>query len=62
MLRKIVGFGETLAQALIAFGIFGLCQPWWLALYERGFLLLLLGTGLFIIVTHIPTRSPEASA
>ena len=60
MLPKIVELGEILAQALIAFGIFALCQPWWLALYKRGFLLLLVGAGLFIIVTHIPAHSPEA--
>jgi len=61
MLRKIVGFGEMLAQALIAFGLFALCQPWWLPLYKRGFLLILIGTALFIIVTHIPTQSREAA-
>jgi len=59
MLSRMVTFGEALAQGLIGFGLFALCQPWWLGLYKRGFLFVLVGTGLFIVVTHIPVRARE---
>ena len=61
MVGRVVGWFETLAQVLMAFAVFALCQPWWLGLYKRGFLILLVGTGLFIVVTHIPTAPREAT-
>ena len=41
------------AYVLIAAGILGLCQPWSLALYTHGFAVLLAGTALIIVASHL---------
>ena len=43
-----------LASVLIAAGVFMLMQPFALALYSWSFLVTLLGTVMFIIVSHFP--------
>jgi hypothetical protein len=45
---------EMLASVLIAAGVFMLMQPFALALYSWSFLVTLLGTVMFIIVSHFP--------
>ncbi len=44
---------EIAAIALILFGIFSLCQPWAFLLYHYGFGVLLAGTVLFTVVSHL---------
>jgi hypothetical protein len=44
---------EWLAIGLMLFGIFGLCQPLTIALYQVGFQVLLAGLILFIVITHV---------
>jgi len=51
---------ERAIIALMLLGIAGMFQPFVIALYRYGFLLLLLSTILFIIVSHLAPR-PEAS-
>jgi hypothetical protein len=53
MRKPMPRFLEVVAIALILFGIFSLCQPWAFALYRYGFTVLLLGTVLFTIVSHL---------
>ena len=48
------GAWEMLASALIAAGVFMLMQPFALALYSWSFVITLLGTVMFIIVSHFP--------
>ena len=48
------GAWEMLASVLIAAGVFMLMQPFALALYSWSFLVTLLGTVMFIIVSHFP--------
>jgi hypothetical protein len=44
---------EWLAVGLMLFGIFSLCQPLAMALYQVGFQILLGGLILFIVITHV---------
>ncbi|MBT1155923.1 hypothetical protein J1C56_10005 [Aminobacter anthyllidis] len=48
------GAWEMLASVLIAAGVFMLMQPFALVLYSWSFLVTLLGTVMFIIVSHFP--------
>ncbi|GAA2822523.1 hypothetical protein EDC40_105367 [Aminobacter aminovorans] len=48
------GAWEMLASVLIAAGVFMLMQPFALVLYSWSFLVTLLGTVMFIIVSHLP--------
>jgi len=41
-----------LASALIALGVFMLMQPFWLVAYSYSFIVTLIGTVMFIIVSH----------
>jgi hypothetical protein len=43
---------EVLASALIALGVFMLMQPFWLVAYSYSFVVTLIGTVMFIIVSH----------
>ncbi|NSW76296.1 MAG: hypothetical protein HPY68_05885 [Candidatus Atribacteria bacterium] len=45
---------EPLSIVLIVFGIFSLCQPFTYFLYHYGFAFLGIGTGLYILFSHIP--------
>ncbi|MCR6498248.1 hypothetical protein MUO32_04295 [Shinella sp. CPCC 101442] len=45
---------EMLASVLIAAGVFMLMQPFALVLYSWSFVVTLLGTVMFIIVSHFP--------
>ena len=45
---------EMLATILIALGVFMLMQPFALALFTWSFLVTLVGTVMFIIVSHFP--------
>lgn len=47
---------EPCAIGLIAIGIVGLCQPWSFLWYRYAFPVLLMGTLLFIVVSHLPER------
>jgi hypothetical protein len=44
---------EWLAIGLMLFGIFALCQPLTIALYQVGFQILLGGLIAFIVVSHL---------
>ncbi len=48
------GAWEMVASVLIAAGVFMLMQPFALVLYSWSFLVTLLGTVMFIIVSHFP--------
>ncbi|AMS42298.1 MULTISPECIES: hypothetical protein [Aminobacter] len=48
------GAWEMLASVLIAAGVVMLMQPFALVLYSWSFLVTLLGTVMFIIVSHFP--------
>ena len=54
LLRFRRGAWEMLASALIAAGVVMLMQPFALALYSWSFVVTLLGTVMFIIVSHFP--------
>lgn len=45
---------EMLATVLIALGVVMLMQPFALALYTWSFVVILVGTVMFIIVSHFP--------
>lgn len=45
---------EALATILIGLGVFMLMQPFALALFTWSFLVTLIGTVMFIIVSHFP--------
>lgn len=48
------GAWEMLASVLIALGVVMLMQPFALMLYSWSFVITLLGTVMFIIVSHFP--------
>ncbi len=48
------GAWEMLATILIALGVFMLMQPFALVLFTYSFLVTLIGTVMFIIVSHFP--------
>ncbi|MDH4412668.1 MAG: hypothetical protein QE484_05140 [Rhizobium sp.] len=45
---------ELLASALIGLGVFMMMQPFTLSLYSYSFVVTLIGTVLFVIVSHFP--------
>jgi hypothetical protein len=48
------GAWEALASILIALGVFMLMQPFALSLYTYSFIVTLVGTVMFVIVSHFP--------
>ena len=54
LLRLRRGPWEMVASILIALGVFMLMQPFALTLYTWSFLVTLIGTVMFIIVSHFP--------
>ena len=56
VLRRLFRRGpwENAATAFIALGVVALCQPWSIDLYSYSFLMILVGTFMFIIVTKFP--------
>ena len=48
------GSWEMLASVLIALGVFMLMQPFILTLFTYSFIITLVGTVMFIIVSHFP--------
>lgn len=48
------GSWELLASLLIAVGVFMLMQPFLLWIYTYSFIVTLIGTVMFIIVSHFP--------
>lgn len=54
MLRLRRGAWEMVATILIALGVVMLMQPFALALFTWSFLVTLVGTVMFIIVSHFP--------
>lgn len=48
------GAWEMVASILIALGVFMLMQPFALFLYTSSFIVTLVGTVMFIIVSHFP--------
>lgn len=53
-LARMKRFMEPFSIVLIVFGIFSLCQPFTFFLYHYGFAFLGVGTGLYILFSHIP--------
>lgn len=49
----IRAWGERSGVVLIALGILGLVQPWVQDFYTNGFTLLLAGTLIFIVASHV---------
>jgi hypothetical protein len=43
-----------LATILIALGVFMLMQPFWMVAFSYSFIVTLVGTVMFIIVSHFP--------
>ncbi|MBC7282214.1 hypothetical protein [Hoeflea sp.] len=54
LLRFRRGSWEMLASVLIALGVFMLMQPFVLWLFSYSFIITLVGTVMFIIVSHFP--------
>jgi hypothetical protein len=54
LLRFRRGSWEMLASILIAFGVVMLMQPFVLSLFTYSFIVTLVGTVMFIIVSHFP--------
>ncbi|MEP1442915.1 MAG: hypothetical protein ABJK39_07885 [Hyphomicrobiales bacterium] len=54
LLRFRRGAWEMVASILIALGVFMLMQPFMLFLYTYSFIVTLVGTVMFIIVSHFP--------
>ena len=56
LLRRVFRRGpwENGATAIIAVGVFMLCQPFLLTLYTYSFVTILTGTILFVVVTKFP--------
>lgn len=54
LMRLRRGPWEMLATILIALGVFMLMQPFALVLFTYSFLVTLIGTVMFIIVSHFP--------
>ncbi len=54
LLRLRRGPWEMLASIFIALGVVMLMQPVWITLYSWSFLVTLVGTVMFIIVSHFP--------
>jgi hypothetical protein len=54
LMRLRRGAWEMLASILIALGVFMLMQPFFLGLFSYSFIVTLIGTVMFIIVSHFP--------
>ncbi len=54
LLRFRRGAWEMLATILIALGVFMLMQPFWMVAFTYSFIVTLVGTVMFIIVSHFP--------
>jgi hypothetical protein len=54
LLRFRRGAWEMLATILIALGVFMLMQPFWMVAFSYSFIVTLVGTVMFIIVSHFP--------
>lgn len=54
LLRFRRGSWEMLASILIALGVFMLMQPFALSLFTYSFIVTLVGTVMFIVVSHFP--------
>ncbi len=54
LLRLRRGAWEALATVLIALGVFMLMQPFWMLAFTYSFIVTLVGTVMFIIVSHFP--------
>ncbi|RTZ95996.1 MAG: hypothetical protein DSY90_11935 [Deltaproteobacteria bacterium] len=54
LLRMRRGAWEMLASILIALGVFMLMQPFWMPAFTYSFTITLIGTVMFIIVSHFP--------
>ncbi|MDA7424093.1 hypothetical protein [Thalassococcus lentus] len=54
LLRFRRGPWEMVASILIALGVIMLMQPFAIALYTYSFIITLIGTVMFIIVSHFP--------
>lgn len=54
MFRQLsVKYFEPISMWVIIFGIFSLCQPWFLLLHVYGFSIILIGLVGFIVFSHI---------
>ncbi len=54
ILRFRRGAWEMVASTLIALGVFMLMQPFWMVAFTYSFIVTLIGTVMFIIVSHFP--------
>jgi len=54
LMRFRRGAWEMLATILIALGVFMLMQPFWMVAFTYSFIVTLVGTVMFIIVSHFP--------
>ena len=54
LMRFRRGAWEMLATILIALGVFMLMQPFWMIAFTYSFIITLIGTVMFIIVSHFP--------
>jgi hypothetical protein len=63
MSRRSYARAERAIISLMLLGIIGMFQPFVIALYRYGFLLLLFSTILFIIISHIAPKpdTPDAT-
>lgn len=54
ILRLRRGAWEMVASILIAVGVFMLMQPFWMVAFTYSFIVTLIGTVMFVIVSHFP--------
>lgn len=54
ILRFRRGAWEIVASILIALGVFMLMQPFWMVAFTYSFIVTLIGTLMFVIVSHFP--------
>lgn len=54
LMRLKRGAWEMVASLIIALGVFMLMQPFSLDLYTYSFIITLIGTVMFVIVSHFP--------
>lgn len=59
MPRKTHRLLEGSVIGAMILGFIGMFQPWEIDLYHVGFVLLLVSTLVFIVVSHIPTQQQE---
>jgi hypothetical protein len=52
-LHRIAHVVTNASVVVILAGVFCLGQPWWFALYRHGFLVLLAGTIVYIVASHV---------